>query len=46
MSDERLRRRAYTRQVGDDAPDVKDWVWPGSQPPAEAATDAQRGQPA
>jgi len=46
MSDERLRRRAYTRQVGDDAPDVKDWVWPGSQPPAEAATDAPRGQPA
>jgi len=46
MSDERLRRRAYTRQVGDDAPDVRDWVWPGSQPPAEAATDAQRGRPA
>ena len=46
MSDERLRRRAYTRRVGDDAPDVRDWVWPGSQPPAEAATDAQRGQPA
>jgi xylulose-5-phosphate/fructose-6-phosphate phosphoketolase len=46
MSDERLRRRAYTRQAGDDAPDVRDWVWPGSQPPAEAATDPQRGQPA
>jgi xylulose-5-phosphate/fructose-6-phosphate phosphoketolase len=45
MSDERLRHRAYTRQVGDDTPDVRDWVWPGSQPPAEAATDAQRGQP-
>jgi xylulose-5-phosphate/fructose-6-phosphate phosphoketolase len=46
MADERLRHRAYTRQVGDDAPDVRDWVWPGSQPPAEAATDAQRGHPA
>jgi xylulose-5-phosphate/fructose-6-phosphate phosphoketolase len=46
MADERLRHRAYTRQVGDDAPDVRDWVWRGSQPPAEAATDAQRGQPA
>ena len=46
MADERLRHRAYTRQVGDDAPDVRDWVWPGAPPPAEAATDAQRGQPA
>jgi xylulose-5-phosphate/fructose-6-phosphate phosphoketolase len=29
MADERLRHRAYTREVGDDAPDVRDWVWPG-----------------
>jgi xylulose-5-phosphate/fructose-6-phosphate phosphoketolase len=28
MSDQRLRHRTYTRQVGDDAPDVRDWVWP------------------
>jgi xylulose-5-phosphate/fructose-6-phosphate phosphoketolase len=28
MVDERLRHRAYTRQVGDDAPDVRDWVLP------------------
>jgi len=46
MADERLRQRAHTRQVGDDAPDVRDWVWPGSAPPAEAATHAERGQPA
>jgi hypothetical protein len=46
MADERLRHRAWTRQVGDDAPDVRDWVWPGAPPPAEAATDTQRGQPA
>jgi xylulose-5-phosphate/fructose-6-phosphate phosphoketolase len=46
MADERLRHRAYTRQVGDDAPDVRDWVWPDAPPPPEAATDAQRGQPA
>jgi xylulose-5-phosphate/fructose-6-phosphate phosphoketolase len=44
MADERLRHRAYTRQVGDDAPDVRDWVWPSSPPPGEAATDAHRGQ--
>jgi xylulose-5-phosphate/fructose-6-phosphate phosphoketolase len=46
MSDERLRHRAYTRQVGDDAPAVRDWVWPGSPPPAQATTSGQRGQPA
>jgi xylulose-5-phosphate/fructose-6-phosphate phosphoketolase len=42
MADERLRHRAYTRQVGDDAPDVRDWVWPGSRPPTEAAVDGRR----
>jgi xylulose-5-phosphate/fructose-6-phosphate phosphoketolase len=29
MADERLRHRAYTRAVGDDMPDVRDWTWPG-----------------
>jgi xylulose-5-phosphate/fructose-6-phosphate phosphoketolase len=28
MVDERLAHRAYTREVGDDAPDVRDWAWP------------------
>jgi xylulose-5-phosphate/fructose-6-phosphate phosphoketolase len=28
MVDERLRHRAYTREVGDDPPDVSDWIWP------------------
>jgi xylulose-5-phosphate/fructose-6-phosphate phosphoketolase len=32
MADERLRHRAYTREVGDDPPDVRDWVWPGGGP--------------
>jgi xylulose-5-phosphate/fructose-6-phosphate phosphoketolase len=27
MSDERLRHRAYTREHGDDAPDVREWNW-------------------
>jgi xylulose-5-phosphate/fructose-6-phosphate phosphoketolase len=27
MVDERLRHRAYTREVGDDPPDVRDWRW-------------------
>jgi xylulose-5-phosphate/fructose-6-phosphate phosphoketolase len=30
MVDERLQARAYTREVGDDMPEVRDWVWPGS----------------
>jgi xylulose-5-phosphate/fructose-6-phosphate phosphoketolase len=46
MADERLRHRAYTREVGDDMPDVRDWVLPGEPPPAEAATDAHRASPA
>jgi xylulose-5-phosphate/fructose-6-phosphate phosphoketolase len=29
MADERLRHRAYTREHGDDPPDVRDWTWPG-----------------
>jgi xylulose-5-phosphate/fructose-6-phosphate phosphoketolase len=28
MVDERLSKRRYTREHGDDAPDVKDWTWP------------------
>ena len=28
MADERLRHRHYTREFGDDAPDIRDWVWP------------------
>jgi xylulose-5-phosphate/fructose-6-phosphate phosphoketolase len=28
MSDRRLRARAYTREQGEDAPDIRDWVWP------------------
>jgi xylulose-5-phosphate/fructose-6-phosphate phosphoketolase len=41
MSDERLRKRAWTRQAGDDAPDIRDWVWPGSSPAAvQPATPA------
>ena len=28
MVDERMRHRAYTRELGDDPPDVRDWTWP------------------
>jgi len=30
MVDERLRARAYTREVGDDLPEIRDWTWPGA----------------
>ncbi|MBX6389197.1 MAG: phosphoketolase family protein [Frankia sp.] len=28
MIDERLRVRAYTREHGEDPPEIRDWVWP------------------
>jgi xylulose-5-phosphate/fructose-6-phosphate phosphoketolase len=28
MEDERLRCRAWTREHGEDRPDVRDWTWP------------------
>jgi xylulose-5-phosphate/fructose-6-phosphate phosphoketolase len=28
MADERLRHRQYTRDHGEDEPDVRDWIWP------------------
>jgi len=28
MEDERIRHRQYTRDQGQDAPDIVDWVWP------------------
>jgi xylulose-5-phosphate/fructose-6-phosphate phosphoketolase len=28
MADERVRHRAYTRAVGDDPPELREWVWP------------------
>jgi xylulose-5-phosphate/fructose-6-phosphate phosphoketolase len=31
MQDARLRARAWTREHGDDIPEVRDWVWPDAQ---------------
>jgi xylulose-5-phosphate/fructose-6-phosphate phosphoketolase len=42
MVDARLHHRAYTREVGDDSPDVRDWVWPGGGPTRE---ETGRGVP-
>jgi xylulose-5-phosphate/fructose-6-phosphate phosphoketolase len=40
MQDERLRHRTYTREHGDDMPDVRDWVWPFDGVPEEAMPPA------
>ncbi len=39
MEDERLRHRAYTREHGDDPPELREWVWPD---PAEASPAQMR----
>ena len=40
MADTRLRARAYTREVGDDLPEVRDWTWPGADPAPTGAASA------
>ncbi len=32
MTDARINARAYTREHGDDQPEVRNWIWPGSEP--------------
>jgi xylulose-5-phosphate/fructose-6-phosphate phosphoketolase len=32
MIDERLRHRAYTREHGEDPPELRDWRWPEQEP--------------
>jgi xylulose-5-phosphate/fructose-6-phosphate phosphoketolase len=29
MEERRLAARAFTRDHGDDPPDIRDWTWPG-----------------
>jgi xylulose-5-phosphate/fructose-6-phosphate phosphoketolase len=45
MVDERLRHRAYTRETGDDMPDVRDWAWPFGDE-GRTPTDELRGSTA
>jgi xylulose-5-phosphate/fructose-6-phosphate phosphoketolase len=33
MQDARLHARAYTREFGEDPPEVRDWTWTGEAPP-------------
>ena len=43
MTDERLRHRAYTREHGDDPPELRHWTWPypSGQEDAAAAANPQ-----
>jgi xylulose-5-phosphate/fructose-6-phosphate phosphoketolase len=40
MTDARIRARAYTREVGDDPPEIRDWTWPGAGPAPTAVADS------
>ena len=40
MVDTRLRHRAYTREYGDDAPEVRDWTWSSANPPPAAGSSS------
>ena len=42
MVDKRLAAREYTREHGDDIPEVRDWVWPDAR---DAGRDARRSTP-
>jgi xylulose-5-phosphate/fructose-6-phosphate phosphoketolase len=44
MADERLRHRAYTREHGDDPPELRNWRWPGEDPPAATPQPAVSGK--
>ena len=37
MADERLRHRAYTRERGEDPPELQHWTWPGAAGKASLA---------
>jgi xylulose-5-phosphate/fructose-6-phosphate phosphoketolase len=43
MSDERLRHRAYTREFGDDGPDVREWTWQGERSEEPTGTTGEPG---
>jgi xylulose-5-phosphate/fructose-6-phosphate phosphoketolase len=40
MADARTRHRAYTREHGEDMPEVRDWTWPGPAPAGSPAAGA------
>ena len=39
MVDARLHARAYTREFGDDLPEVRDWTWPDAEPAPTGRAD-------
>ena len=45
MIDERLRHRAYTREHGDDPPELRNWTWPADLGPNPARRMSPRHIP-
>ena len=43
MAEKRLAHRAYTREVGDDPSDVRDWTWPADK--TQLSDEPRRGVP-
>ena len=44
MVDERLRHRAYTREHGEDPPDIQHWTWEGRQDADGARSQRETGR--
>ena len=44
MVDERLRHRAYTREHGEDPPDIQHWTWEGRQDADGARSQGETGR--
>jgi xylulose-5-phosphate/fructose-6-phosphate phosphoketolase len=40
MVDKRIHAREYTREHGDDIPEVRDWVWPAARGLVDVSTVA------
>jgi xylulose-5-phosphate/fructose-6-phosphate phosphoketolase len=40
MVDKRIHAREYTREHGDDIPEVRDWVWPAARGLVDMSTVA------
>jgi xylulose-5-phosphate/fructose-6-phosphate phosphoketolase len=45
MIDERLRHRAYTREHGDDPPELRNWTWPADLRTGSGEADASADHP-
>jgi hypothetical protein len=45
MVDSRLRARTYTREHGEDAPDIQGWTWPYGRPEGDSVLGSPGDDP-